>query len=225
VIISSRIKLVIAAFLIAISITSCSAADDGLRGISKFFKILPEPPPPKPIPPVPVPANSQAAQRIRELIQQAGAGARSAKEVGKKAALRVPLTGNREIYEKNLREVAYETVLQEMQYYAGRFTREQLREMTEQLALEIVNEVASAQALPQPEQSTIINATIAGKPGSKNIRSGPGTTYDVIDTAYSGDRIVILGKNQDQGGYIWYKVQLQSSGNEGWIASHLVRRD
>ena len=78
----------------------------------------------------------------------------------------------------------------------------------------------------QPADTTDnTNATIAGQAGSKNVRSGPGTSYDTAHTAYPGDRVVIRDTSTDTGGYTWYKVYFPKSGAEGWIASQLVSRD
>lgn len=70
------------------------------------------------------------------------------------------------------------------------------------------------------------NAAISGQGrDSKNIRSGPGTGYDVEHLAYPGDRITIRETAKDDGGYTWYKVYFPESGAEGWIASQLVNKD
>ncbi len=69
------------------------------------------------------------------------------------------------------------------------------------------------------------NATIAGESGAKNIRSGPGTSYDSPHMAYPGDRVKILDTAQDKGGFTWYKVSFPKSGAEGWIAAQLLRVD
>lgn len=76
-----------------------------------------------------------------------------------------------------------------------------------------------------PESTAETNATIGGESGSKNIRSGPGTTYDSPHVAYPGDRVKIIDSAQDKGGYTWYKVYFPKSGADGWIAAQLVRTD
>lgn len=77
---------------------------------------------------------------------------------------------------------------------------------------------------PDPAQQTSnkANATIIGQPGSKNIRSGPGTDYKSNHIAYPGDRVRILEKGNDSGGYTWYKVYFPESGADGWIAGQLL---
>ena len=69
------------------------------------------------------------------------------------------------------------------------------------------------------------NAVLIGETGSKNIRSGPGITYDKVREAFPGDRVVITDTSQDSDGYTWYKISFPESGAEGWIAAQLVQRD
>jgi len=52
--------------------------------------------------------------------------------------------------------------------------------------------------------------------GTVNIRNGPGTSYDIVTQASSGDRLPILTKSGD-----WYCVN-RPSGEKGWIAGWLV---
>jgi serine/threonine protein kinase, bacterial len=78
---------------------------------------------------------------------------------------------------------------------------------------------------PPPAAVSGTNASITGQAGSKNIRSGPGTAYDVRHIAYPGDRVRILGSGYDRGNYLWYRVSFPKSGAEGWIAAQLVNRD
>lgn len=75
----------------------------------------------------------------------------------------------------------------------------------------------------QPADST--NATIAGQSGSKNIRSGPGTSYGTAHEAYPGNRVVIRDSAKDAGGFTWYKIYFPESGAEGWIAEQLLTPD
>ena len=69
------------------------------------------------------------------------------------------------------------------------------------------------------------NATVAGVPGTKNIRSGPGTTYEVVGSINTGTRVKILSQSKDQGGYRWYKISNPSSGTQGWMAEQLINLD
>jgi serine/threonine protein kinase, bacterial len=75
------------------------------------------------------------------------------------------------------------------------------------------------------EYSQETNATIGGAAGSKNIRSGPGTSFDSPHMAYPGDRVQIVDTAQDQGGFTWYKVYFPKTGAEGWIAAQLLKQD
>jgi len=78
--------------------------------------------------------------------------------------------------------------------------------------------------LPAKDDKTT-NATLVGESGSKNIRSGPGTEHDVRHIAYPGDRLRVIGKSNDRGGYLWYNIYFPQSGAEGWIGAHLVQVD
>ncbi len=74
-----------------------------------------------------------------------------------------------------------------------------------------------------PVDST--NATVMGEAGSKNVRSGPGTSYGTAHVAYPGDRVFIRDSAKDAGGFTWHKVYFPKSGAEGWMASQLVKPD
>ena len=79
---------------------------------------------------------------------------------------------------------------------------------------------------PARTQAATTNATIVSKEaGSKNVRSGPGTTYAVKHVAYPGDRILVRDRASDSGGFTWYKVYFPNSGAEGWMAAQLVSLD
>ena len=74
---------------------------------------------------------------------------------------------------------------------------------------------------PPPPPPPKIDATVSGDPGTKNLRSGPGTKYDVVGTVQVGEPVTILAKSFDSGGYPWVKV-LTASGQTAWIAGHLL---
>jgi uncharacterized protein YgiM (DUF1202 family) len=67
------------------------------------------------------------------------------------------------------------------------------------------------------------SATIATRdPDSPiNVRSGAGTSSEVQDVAYGGDRIQITDTQQGDDGQTWYKVQFES-GASGWVRSDFV---
>jgi len=73
---------------------------------------------------------------------------------------------------------------------------------------------------PTPSSRTPIG-TITGEPGSKNIRNGPGTMFDIVSTIEVGDQVSILGLDYDKGGYKWYRIRT-SNGAEAWIAAQLL---
>ncbi|MFM9047578.1 MAG: SH3 domain-containing protein [Cyanobium sp.] len=62
---------------------------------------------------------------------------------------------------------------------------------------------------------------ISGKPGFKNLRSGPGTRYDVVKEIATGDTVEVIGSSTDIGGYQWVRIRT-SDGVEAWIASQLI---
>jgi serine/threonine-protein kinase len=80
---------------------------------------------------------------------------------------------------------------------------------------------------PQPSKSIrpVTNAKIAGTSGTKNLRSGPGTQYSILASLPTGEKVKILNRDQDSGGYLWYKIYHPSSGTQGWIAAQLVKID
>lgn len=79
--------------------------------------------------------------------------------------------------------------------------------------------------MPTASPASATNATIIGQPGSKNIRTGPGTNYSTQHIAYPGDRVQILNSSQDSGGYVWYEIYFPQSGADGWIAAQLLQVD
>lgn len=78
---------------------------------------------------------------------------------------------------------------------------------------------------PQAPEAPQTNATIVGESGSKNIRGGPGTSYDAIHIAYPGDRVQLTNQSQDPSGYLWYEIYFPESGASGWIAAQLIQTD
>jgi len=92
---------------------------------------------------------------------------------------------------------------------------------------EVPPEKTAKQAPPEKTAKNTgnTNATIVGQPGSKNIRSGPGTAYGANHRAYPGDRVRVLQRSSDSGGYTWYKVYFPESGADGWIAGQLLNID
>ena len=52
-----------------------------------------------------------------------------------------------------------------------------------------------------------------------NVRGGPGTDHDILDSVASGAAVQVLAESEDSN---WYRVQLDS-GREGWISAALLR--
>lgn len=72
--------------------------------------------------------------------------------------------------------------------------------------------------------SVLADATQTGEPtavvntGALNVRVGPGIGYKVVDVAYRGHVVALLGRNSDA---TWAKVRL-FNGQEGWVNSYLI---
>jgi serine/threonine protein kinase, bacterial len=89
-----------------------------------------------------------------------------------------------------------------------------------------VQEPASAPvpAIPALTPVSNSNATIVGEPGTKNIRSSPATNQTVLYHGVPGDRIRVTGTSRNSDGHLWYRISLPN-GDEGWLASQLVKLD
>ena len=68
------------------------------------------------------------------------------------------------------------------------------------------------------------NGSVVGTGGTKNIRSGAGTGFGVVDQVSVGNRIRVIDRANDSEGYPWYRV-LTPSGSRGWIAGQLIQID
>ena len=73
---------------------------------------------------------------------------------------------------------------------------------------------AAAQAPANSPTGSSAQAVVNGN--EANIRSGPGTGYNVVSRAMQGDRLTLLDKSSD-----WYKVKLPD-GNTGWMVAWLL---
>ncbi len=120
--------------------------------------------------------------------------------------------------EKKLRE---QTEIKRQQEEARRKAAEEEARRKQQTI--VINQ--PAQNSNSNNQASNTNGSIGGKPGYKNIRSGPGTNYGVVASAATGSRIAIINRNYDSGGYLWYQVYHPSSSSTGWIAAQLVNID
>ncbi len=82
-------------------------------------------------------------------------------------------------------------------------------------------------SVPAPSRAASVpgaNSTIVGQPGDKNVRSGAGTDYGVVDAVNVGDRVKVVARDTDSGGNPWYRVVVPS-GNSGWVAGQLLQVD
>ncbi len=91
---------------------------------------------------------------------------------------------------------------------------------TDQLAATQPDEATPVSAQTVPDA----NGTIAGQPGSKNVRAKAGTLYAVVDSVNVGDRVKVTQKGTDAEGNLWYEITTPSS-TQGWIAGQLLQID
>lgn len=81
--------------------------------------------------------------------------------------------------------------------------------------------VSSAQAANLPS-STLppppIEASLIA-PGTINIRSGPGTNFDVIGTLNANVSIPVTGRNADD---TWWQIEI-NNGSIGWVSDTVVQ--
>lgn len=55
-----------------------------------------------------------------------------------------------------------------------------------------------------------------------NVRSGPGTSYAVIDSLNTGDQGVVLDGPSSANGYTWYEINYSFGGYSGWVAGEYL---
>jgi hypothetical protein len=70
-------------------------------------------------------------------------------------------------------------------------------------------------ASPTPDASPLVRATL-----SMNVRSGPDTTYDIVDLFDDDEELTVVGKNADG---TWWQVEL-ADGRLGWVYGQLVEQ-
>ncbi len=62
--------------------------------------------------------------------------------------------------------------------------------------------------------SPLVTATV-----NANVRSGPGTAYDIVGALLLGQTATIIGRND---AYTWWYISYPSTGNYAWIAGSVV---
>jgi len=72
---------------------------------------------------------------------------------------------------------------------------------------------------PPPTPTTAPLIGVVSSSGTINVRSGAGTTFDVVTTLAPGAQVIILGANA---GNDWLNVRTEE-GVEGWVSSSLLR--
>lgn len=75
----------------------------------------------------------------------------------------------------------------------------------------------------QPKKWKAIGTATAAK--KVNVRSGAGTTHQVIRVLDPGNRFEVNGEKAQANGWTWVHLRLADTGAEGWIAEHLINYD
>ena len=75
---------------------------------------------------------------------------------------------------------------------------------------------APAEAAPASSQPAVQAQLVA--PGPVNIRSGPGTDYEIIGTLNANTAMPIVGRNSDAS---WWQIKI-AEGTTGWVAASVV---
>ena len=79
---------------------------------------------------------------------------------------------------------------------------------------------ATSEATPEAtEPAEAVTTAIVIAEGSARLRSGPGTTFDIVDAVATGTRLTVIGFNEAED---WVNVRLED-GQEGWISEPLLR--
>jgi hypothetical protein len=87
--------------------------------------------------------------------------------------------------------------------------------MTYEFAEGAIANTLFEQRLATGKQITVTGAAI-------NLRSGPGTTHDIIGQAQTHDTLLLLDDDTDDSGQLWYRAWDIAETREVWIASWLV---
>ncbi|MCP4423168.1 MAG: SH3 domain-containing protein [Chloroflexi bacterium] len=79
---------------------------------------------------------------------------------------------------------------------------------------------------PEPTFTATPTPAVKVALSSINVRSGPGTRYDVIGVLSSGEIVIVIGSNDDNN--LWYKIRseerLFKQSSEGWVADDVVEQ-
>lgn len=70
---------------------------------------------------------------------------------------------------------------------------------------------------PLPAADTLAATPVAIPSAAINIRSGPGTEYEILQTTSAGDQLILIGKNPEG---TWWNVLF--NGISGWVSGELV---
>ena len=80
---------------------------------------------------------------------------------------------------------------------------------------------ASGLSLPGNAVAASTDVLIVNTGGAR-LRSGAGTGFSVLASLTKGTEVRFLANGGTANGYTWYKVQVRSTGREGFVASSLL---
>lgn len=82
--------------------------------------------------------------------------------------------------------------------------------------------VASEFLFPVNANSFSIGDTVFVNTNALNVRSGPGTSYGVIDTISYGTNGLVVDGPVFAGGYTWYELDYVGGSSDGWVAGDFL---
>lgn len=86
----------------------------------------------------------------------------------------------------------------------------------EETVAAVVEEIVEATPEPVVEEAPLDLRAVAGS--WVNMRSGPGTNFDVLDTLPGGTEAEVMEVNASG----WARIRILSTGEEGWMAERLL---
>lgn len=116
-----------------------------------------------------------------------------------------------------VRQPRMPSVLVEIAYHDNREDADWIVDNINPIARELARSVAQYFGVPFVEPVSGETGTVRLTSGSLNIRSSPSLNAPIINRAYNGERVLILGEDGD-----WYRVNY--AGREGYAARRYIVR-
>jgi hypothetical protein len=74
---------------------------------------------------------------------------------------------------------------------------------------------------PEPRTFSVGDLVEIGE-DQVNLRAEPSTSSEIVTVLRRGDRLAITGEDEEGDGFTWYPVEVEESGETGYVASHLI---